>query len=97
MMLAAQAEMEKAKAAQMREQRQLQTDQINAQVKMGKNQIDMYGAETDRMSAMIKAQETGAKIQNINADTVVKKIDSGQRVVDSLRARLNPQPMRLVR
>ncbi len=92
MMLAAMAEMEKAKADQMREQRQAQTDQINAQVKLGKNQIDLYGAQTDRMEALIKAEEANAKISNLNADTTVKRVNATQSAVDQFRGQLRPQP-----
>lgn len=88
MMMAAMAEMEKAKADQMREQRESVKDQVDAQYKMGKNEIDLYKAETDRMEAMIDAQETGANIRNTEADTVSKSIDNAQKQVSGLRATL---------
>lgn len=65
MTLAAMAEMEKAQA-----------DKMDAETKMIGAQTDQFNAETKRMDTMIKAQETGAKITNIKADTRKKTAES---------------------
>lgn len=69
-MMLAQAEAEKAKA-----------DTIDAQTKAASVQVDMLNAETKRMEAMIKAQEAGVKIDNIQADTASKRIDNIKKVL----------------
>ena len=88
MMLAAMAEMEKAKADQLREQRESNKDIVDAQYKMGKNEIDLYKAETDRMDTMIDAEKIGADIRNTDADTVGKAIDNQQKRFGQIRASL---------
>ncbi|MAF43439.1 MAG: hypothetical protein CMI54_04620 [Parcubacteria group bacterium] len=65
MVIAAMAEMKKAEA-----------DQMDAQTKMAGAQTDQFNAETKRMDTMIKAQEAGAKITNLNADTRKKATES---------------------
>jgi hypothetical protein len=69
-MMLAQAEAEKAKA-----------DTIDAQTKAASVQVDMLNAETKRMEAMIKAQEAGVKMDNIQADTASKRIDNIKKVL----------------
>jgi len=87
-MVAAMAEMEKAKADQMREQREASKDMVDAQVKLSKNEIDLYKAETDRMGTMIDAEKVGADIRNTDADTVGKAIDNQQKRFGQIRATL---------
>jgi hypothetical protein len=76
MMVAAQAEMEKAKA-----------DNMDAQTKMMSVQIDQYKAETDRLKAQIDAQVAGVKIDNTKADTMSKVITTqGKQIENMMKA-----------
>jgi hypothetical protein len=75
MMVASMAEMEKARAEQM-----------NAQTKIMSAQTDQFNAETKRGEMMIKAQEAGAKISNLNMDTRKK----GTEAANNLRQMLRP-------
>ena len=72
----------------MREQREASKDMVDAQVKLSKNEIDLYKAETDRMGTMIDAEKVGADIRNTDADTVGKAIDNQQKRFGQIRATL---------
>jgi hypothetical protein len=74
MMVAAQAEMEKAQA-----------DKLDAQTNAMSAQVDQFNAETKRMDTMIKAKEAGAKVTNINADTQLKRANSGKTIREMVR------------
>lgn len=71
-MVLAQAEMAKGQAEQM-----------NAQTKQASTQVDMYNAQTKRLEVEVKAEETGYKIQNTQADTMGKMIDNNTKQVNN--------------
>lgn len=53
---------------------------MDAQTKMIGAQTNQFNAETKRMDTMIKAQEAGAKITNLNADTRKKATESAMNL-----------------
>lgn len=87
-MVLAQAEMEKAKAAQMNAQREALKDQATAQNNAGKLQIDAFQAQTDRAAVEVEAQKAGAEIQFKQAQTAGKMLENVQRIVSPYRAQL---------
>jgi len=90
-MVAAQAEMGKAQAAQMREQRQLQKDASDYETKTIANQIDWYEAQTERGEVMFKAKATGVDINKKLVETRGVQIDNAQKLGDAFRARVGGQ------
>lgn len=90
-MVLAQAEMEKAKAAQMNAQRELIKDQATAQNNAAKTQIDAYRAQTDRASVEVDAEKAGADIQFKQAQTAGKMMENVQRLVSPYRASIQPR------
>lgn len=82
MVMAAMAEMEKAKAQQMEAQIKQFTAQSKAQHDQAKVQVDAFEAQTDRMTAQVKAQETGASISNKEADTLNKAVEAQIKQAD---------------
>lgn len=88
--LLAMAEMEKAKAAQMREQRQAVVDQAKMQTDQGKLAIDQFKAQTDRAKVQIDAQEAGANIQFTNIKARGQQIDNVMKVSDRFRSSVKP-------
>jgi outer membrane murein-binding lipoprotein Lpp len=74
MMIAAQAEMEKAKA-----------DQMDAQTKAMSAQVDQFNAETKRMEAQVKAAEAGVRIDNTKADTMGKMISNQGKQIENIQ------------
>lgn len=89
--LLAQAEMEKAKAAQMDTQRKALNDQQVAQTNSAKVQVDMFRAETDRAAVQVDAQVAGAEIQFKQARTAGQVVDNIQKAVSPLRATVQPR------
>lgn len=89
MMIAAQAEMAKAEAAQMETQRKAQADQFKAQTDSGKLQVDQFSAETDRAAVEVKAQEVGANIKYTNLKAQGQQIDNVVKLHQPFRARAN--------
>jgi len=69
----AMAEMEKAKADQMQQQREMIKDQADVQKGKADTAIDMYNAETKRFEAETKAQESGAKVRLEGAKVIAKQ------------------------
>lgn len=86
MMVAAQAEMMKGQAAQMKAQSDMQIAAFNAQNSQQKTQIDSFRAQTDRMSVQIDAQEAGATIDYKNSQAMGQKIDNIQKANSPFRA-----------
>ena len=81
MMVAAQAEMVKGKAAMLKEQREGIEMQLTAQNKEAQTKIDAFKAQTGRMDTQIDAQEANAKITNTNIDSFGKKIDNQAKII----------------
>nr|WP_294975035.1 portal protein [uncultured Pseudomonas sp.] len=90
-MVLAQAEMEKAKAAQMNAQREAMKDQANAQNNAAKVQIDAFRAQTDRAAVQVDAEKAGAEIQFKQAQTAGKMMENVQRIVSPYRAQIQPR------
>ncbi|MBV4553067.1 hypothetical protein HU742_018130 [Pseudomonas sp. SWRI102] len=90
-MVLAQAEMEKAKAAQMNAQRETLKDQANAQNNAAKTQIDAFRAQTDRAAVQVDAEKAGADIQFKQAQTAGKMMENVQRLVSPFRAQVQPR------
>lgn len=89
MMIAAQAEMGKAQAEQMKAQTNAQMGMFKAQNDQQKVQVDMFKAETDRAEVQVKAQEAGANIDYKRSQAMGQKIDNIQKV--NLRQPLRQQ------
>ena len=89
MMLAAQAEMEKAKGDQMEVQRKSEADKFKAQTDAGKLQVDQFKAQTDRFKVEVDAQEAGAEIRYTNLKAQGQYIDNVLKPTEALRARVN--------
>lgn len=89
MMIAAQAEMAKAQAAQMETQRKAQADQFSNQTDQGKLQVDVFKAQTERAGVEVKAQEVGANIRFTNTKTQGQQIDNVAKMNAPFRARVN--------
>ena len=87
----AQAEMEKAKAAQMNAQREAAKDQMTAQNNQAKTQIDAFRAQTDRAAVEVDAQVAGADIQFKQVQTQGKMLENAHRIVSPFRAQLTQQ------
>lgn len=90
-MVLAQAEMEKAKAAQMNTQREAMKDQAAAQNNAAKTQIDAFRAQTDRAAVQVDAEKAGAEIQFKQAQTAGKMMENVQRLVSPYRAQVQPR------
>jgi hypothetical protein len=90
-MVLAQAEMEKAKAAQMNAQREAMKDQASAQNNAAKTQIDAFRAQTDRAAVQVDAEKAGAEIQFKQAQTAGKMMENVQRLVSPYRAQVQPR------
>ena len=86
MMIAAQAEMMKGQADQMKAQSGHQISMLKAQNDQQNTQVNMFRAETDRAAVQVKAQEAGAKIDYTRSQTVGQKIDNMTKVVSPFRA-----------
>lgn len=84
----AQAEMEKAKAAQMNAQREAMKDQMNAQNNQAQTQIDAFRAQTDRASVEVDAQKAGADIQFTKVKTAGVMLENMHKTVSPFRAQL---------
>lgn len=89
MEIAAQAEMEKAKADNAEVQRKSQADQFKARTDQAKGQVDAFRAQTDRAAVEVKAQEVGANIRYTNLKAQGQHIDNILKPVDAFRARVN--------
>lgn len=87
-MVLAQAEMEKAKAAQMNAQREAMKDQMTAQNNQGKLQIDAFQAQTDRAAVEVDAQKAGAEIQYTKVKTAGAMLENMEKVTSPFRAQL---------
>lgn len=88
-MVLAQAEMEKAKAAQMEAQRNAMKDQATAQNSAAQTQIDAFKAQTDRANVQVNAQKVGAEIQFKQAQTAGKMMENIQKS-NPYRAQIQP-------
>jgi len=86
-MLLAMAEMEKAKADQMREQRQSVVDHAKIQTDQGKLAIDQFKAQTDRAKVQVDAKEAGANIRFTEVKRAGQQIDNVMKVSDQFRSR----------
>jgi len=86
--LLAMAEMEKAKADQMKVQLDAQTAAAKAQNDNANTQINAYKAQTDRANAQVNAEKAGAEIDYKRADAMGKKIDNLTKTA-SFRAQIN--------
>ena len=84
----AQAEMEKAKAAQMNAQRMAMNDQMTAQNNQAKTQIDAFRAQTDRAAVEVNAQQAGADIQFTKVKTAGAMLENMQKTTSPFRAQL---------
>jgi len=87
----AQAEMEKAKAAQMNAQRMATNDQMTAQNNQAKTQIDAFRAQTDRAAVEVDAQQAGAEIQYTKVKTAGQMLENLHKTVSPFRATLTQQ------
>lgn len=87
-MMLAMAEMEKAKASQMREQRETVKDQADIQNNQAKSQIDVFKAQTDRAKVQVSAEEAGATINLKNIDAFGKQIDNTMKASQLMSRRL---------
>lgn len=87
----AQAEMEKAKAAQMNAQRMAQNDQMTAANNQAKTQIDAFRAQTDRAAVEVDAQQAGAQIQFTKVKTASVMIENMGKTLNPYRAQLQSQ------
>lgn len=88
-MVLAMAEMRKAEADIMREQRQAMVDQAKAQNDQGKLQVDAFKAQTDRASVEVDAAKAGADIQYTQLKTQGQQIDNVMKATEPFRARVN--------
>lgn len=86
--LMAMAEMEKAKASQMREQRETVKDQADIQNQQAKAQIDFFKAQTDRAKVQVDAEEAGATINLKNIDAFGKQLDNRMKASQLMSRRL---------
>ncbi len=98
MMIAAMAEMEKAKGEQMKVQtqasevqRKAMKDQADMQNEQDKRVIDMFKAQTDRMGVQVNAQEAGANITHKNMQTAGQRIDNSLKLTEPFRASVSGQ------
>jgi hypothetical protein len=89
MMVAAMAEMEKAKGVQMETQRKSQADQFKARTDAGKLQVEQFKAQTERAGVEVKAQEVGANIRYTNVKAQGQQIDNAVKMHEPFRARVN--------
>lgn len=87
-MVLAQAEMEKAKAAQMNAQREAMKDQMTAQNNQAKTQIDAFQAQTDRAAVEVDAQKAGADIQYMKVKTAGQMLENMGRAISPFRAQI---------
>lgn len=85
-MLLAQAEMEKAKAAQMNAQREAMKDQASAQNAADKLIIDQYKAQTDRASVEVDAARVGADIEYTKVKMTGQQMDNAQKLNGAFRS-----------
>ena len=81
MMVAAMAEDKKGEAQMLEQKRKGIEMQLSAQNDQAQTQIDGFEAQTDRMETQIKAQEANAKISNTNIDTLGKKLDNTEKII----------------
>jgi len=108
-MLLAQAEMTKAEAMMMREQRTAQKDQADVQMDQMKSQVDMAGVENDMMETQIKGFEAETRRQQIqinaakegvNADftkakTFKVQAETIKKASDRFGSRVSAQPQQM--
>ena len=87
-MVLAQAEMEKAKAAQMNARREAMKDQMTAQNNQGKLQIGAFQAQTDRAAVEVDAQKAGAEIQYTKVKTAGAMLENMSKTISPFRAQL---------
>ncbi len=90
-MLLAQAEMEKAKAAQMNAQREMMKDQATAENNNAKLQIDQFRAQTDRAAVQVDAQKAGADIEYMRVKTSGQQMDNIFKASGAFRSSATPQ------
>jgi hypothetical protein len=86
--LMAMAEMEKAKADQMQQQRETVKDQADIQNQQAKSQIDLFKAQTDRAKVQVDAEEAGATINLKNIDAFGKQLDNRMKASQLMSRRL---------
>lgn len=87
-MVLAQAEMEKAKAAQMNAQREAMKDQMTEQNNQAKTQIDAFQAQTDRAAVEVDAQKAGADIQYMKVKTAGQMLENMGKAISPFRAQI---------
>jgi hypothetical protein len=82
--LMAMAEMEKAKADQMREQREAQEGMAEAQISQQKNQIGMYDAMTKRAKVEVDAEKAGYDMRKTLAETESVEFENIRKQMEAL-------------
>jgi hypothetical protein len=87
--LLAMAEMEKAKADQMKAANDARAQEFKAQTDVAKVQVDQFKAMTDRAKVSVDAQKAGADINYTNLKASGQQIDNIQKITQPLRARVN--------
>lgn len=85
--LLAMAEMKKADALHLKEQRMGLKDQADAENDQAGTQIDAFEADTDRMKVMVDAEEAGAEIDLTRAKTQGVGVDNVIKLTQPYRAR----------
>lgn len=83
-MILAQAEMEKAKADQMQQQREMMKDQHQAQIDKAEMSIDAYNAQTQREKVNVDAARYGYDM----------RLKQGKMMLDVQKEMFSPQMMR---
>ena len=82
MMVAAMAEVEKGKAAQLEQQRGLIRDKADIILERGKLQVDTFEAQTARSKVMMEAKEKGISIQNKSIEAEGKMLDNQRKKME---------------
>lgn len=80
-MVFAMAEMKKADAAMMREQRESAKTQAGIVNDQGKLEVDVFEAQTDRMGTQVDAQKAGAEIDYSRVDAFGKQLDNTAKML----------------
>jgi len=81
-MILAEGELRKGEAAVAKAQNENMKIQLEAQNEGMKRMVDNFEAVTNRLEAMIKGQEAGAKIDNTNVDTIGKELDNASKIIE---------------
>ena len=89
MLIAAEAENKKGQAALMREQRQAVVDAAKIENERANTNIDMFEAETDRISVMVDAEKAGAEVNYKNVQALGQRIDNRLKSTEAFRARVS--------